>query len=165
MDCACLVHNTCGYCNKEVYLQLIRSTTRRYFSGRQLGPVSKCIYPKNNLQKTLESRKFNEENFCTTRKSYKFHENIALLFVLETNVGKALISVEDLRQSKNQSRHNKRYIFEGSLPIRGTYFHAFKKKRPNRLHLVRAQKLWWSRAPRSLNPSLHPDPSNFALHA
>jgi len=29
-------------------------------------------------------------------------------FVLEKNVGKAFISVEDLRQLLNQSRHNKR---------------------------------------------------------
>jgi len=29
-------------------------------------------------------------------------------FVLYTNVGKALISVEDLRQLCNQSRHHKR---------------------------------------------------------
>jgi len=29
-------------------------------------------------------------------------------FVLLTNVGKALISVEDLRQLQNQGRHNKR---------------------------------------------------------
>jgi len=55
-----------------------------------------------------ESRKFNEDNLWTTRKSYKFQEKIALPFVLEKNVGKALVSVEDLRQSWNQSRYNKR---------------------------------------------------------
>jgi len=38
-----------------------------------------------------------DENFSTTRKSYKFQENIALPFVLDKNVRKALISVEDLR--------------------------------------------------------------------
>jgi len=46
MDCAGLVHKICAYCNKEVYVQLIRSTTRRgYFRGRQHGPVCKSIYP------------------------------------------------------------------------------------------------------------------------
>jgi len=39
---------------------------------------------------------------------YKVQEKIALLFLLEKNVGRALISVEDLRQSKNQSRYHKR---------------------------------------------------------
>jgi len=67
------------------------------------------IYTRNiNLQKRLESRKFNEQNFWTTRKSYKFQEQIAFLFVLDKNEGKALISVEDLRQSKKQCRHTKR---------------------------------------------------------
>jgi len=37
-----------------------------------------------------------------------------------------IISVEDLRQSQNQSRHHKRYIFERALHIEGTYFHAFR---------------------------------------
>jgi len=42
---------------------------------------------------------FHEGNFWTTRKSYKFQEKIALPFVLEKNVGKALISVEEQKQS------------------------------------------------------------------
>jgi len=43
MDCACLVHKICGCYNKGVYVQLIRSTTRRYFQGRQhgIGTVAK----------------------------------------------------------------------------------------------------------------------------
>jgi len=53
---------------------------------------------KINLQKRMKSRKFNDKNFWTTRKNYKFEENIALPFVPEKNVGKALSSVEDLRQ-------------------------------------------------------------------
>jgi len=32
------------YYNKRFYAQLIRSTTRRYFRGRQKGPAWKCIY-------------------------------------------------------------------------------------------------------------------------
>ena len=52
---------------------------------------------KQTCKKTLEIRKFIVENFWTTRKSFKFQEKIALLFVLEKNVGKALIYIEDLR--------------------------------------------------------------------
>jgi len=33
MDCACLVHKICGYYNKGVYVNLIRSTRWRYFGG------------------------------------------------------------------------------------------------------------------------------------
>jgi len=40
-----------GYYNKEVYVQLSRSTTRRYFRGRQHGPSWKCMYPKNKPTK------------------------------------------------------------------------------------------------------------------
>jgi len=37
MDCACLFHKICGcyYYKKGVYVQVIRSTARRYFWGRQ----------------------------------------------------------------------------------------------------------------------------------
>jgi len=35
-----------GCYNKGVYIQLIRSTTRRYFRGRRHGPAWKCIYRK-----------------------------------------------------------------------------------------------------------------------
>jgi len=41
----------CGYHNKGVYTQAMRSTVRRYFRGRQYGPAWKCIYPEINLQK------------------------------------------------------------------------------------------------------------------
>jgi len=47
----------------------------------------------------LKSRKFNEDNFSKTQKSYKFQEKIALPFVVEKNVGTPLVSAEDLRQS------------------------------------------------------------------
>jgi len=47
----------------------------------------------------LEITEFNEENFSTTQKSYKSQEKIALPFAADKNVGNALISVEDLRQS------------------------------------------------------------------
>jgi len=42
-----LVHKICGYYyyKKGVYLQVIRSTARRHFRGRQRGPAWKCIYP------------------------------------------------------------------------------------------------------------------------
>ena len=51
MDCACLVHKICGDYNKRIYVQLIRSTTRGYFWGRQHGPAWKCIYQKNKPTK------------------------------------------------------------------------------------------------------------------
>jgi len=44
MDCACLFHKICDYYNKGVYVQLIRSTTRRYFRWRKHGPAWKFIY-------------------------------------------------------------------------------------------------------------------------
>jgi len=40
-----------GYYNKGIYVQLIRSTTRRYFRRRQHGPAWKCMYPKNKPAK------------------------------------------------------------------------------------------------------------------
>ena len=51
MDCACLVHNICGYYNKGVYVQLITSTSRRHFRGRKHCPTRKCIYPKGKPTK------------------------------------------------------------------------------------------------------------------
>jgi len=45
----------------------------------------------------LEITEFNEDNLSNTRKSYKLQEKIVLPFLVEKNVGKALISVEDLR--------------------------------------------------------------------
>jgi len=41
-----LVNKICGYCNEVVYVQLIRSTTRRYVREQQHGPTWKCVYPK-----------------------------------------------------------------------------------------------------------------------
>jgi len=35
-------------------VQVIRSTARRYFRGRQHGPAWKSLYPKNKPTKTLE---------------------------------------------------------------------------------------------------------------
>jgi len=45
MDCVYLIHKICSYCylKKGVYVP----TARRYFEGRQHGPLWKCIYPKN----------------------------------------------------------------------------------------------------------------------
>jgi len=57
------------------------------------------ISEKKNYKKCQKSRKFNEEDFWTTGKSYQFQEKIALPVVLQKIVGMALISVEDLRQS------------------------------------------------------------------
>jgi len=34
-----------AYYKKGVYVQVIRSTARRYFRGRQHGPVRKCLCP------------------------------------------------------------------------------------------------------------------------
>ena len=42
------------YYKKGVYVQVIRSTARRYFRGRQHGPAWKSLYPKNKPTKTLE---------------------------------------------------------------------------------------------------------------
>ena len=47
IDCVFLVHKLCGYYNKGVYVEVIRSTTRRYFRGRHHGPAWRCIYLKN----------------------------------------------------------------------------------------------------------------------
>jgi len=46
MDCASLVHKICGYYyyKKGAYVQIIKSTARRYFQGRQHGPAWKCTY-------------------------------------------------------------------------------------------------------------------------
>jgi len=57
MDCACLVHKICGYYyyKKEVYVQVIRSTVRRYFRGRQHGH-GRCLYPKNKSTKNASNR-------------------------------------------------------------------------------------------------------------
>jgi len=48
MDCACLFNKICGYgyYKKGVYIQVIRSTARRYFRGQQHGPKWKCIHPE-----------------------------------------------------------------------------------------------------------------------
>jgi len=54
MDSARLVHKIDGYYSKEVYVQLIRSTTTRYFRWRQHHPAWKRIYPKNKPTKMLE---------------------------------------------------------------------------------------------------------------
>ena len=65
MDCACLFNKVCGYYKNGVYVQLIRSTTRRYLRGRQHGPAGKCINPKNKPAKKLEITEilYNEESF------------------------------------------------------------------------------------------------------
>jgi len=51
MGCTSSVHKICGYYTKGVYVQLIRSTTRRYFQGWQHGPPRICMYPKNRPTK------------------------------------------------------------------------------------------------------------------
>jgi len=43
------------YYKKEVYVQVIRSTVRRYFRGRQHGPVWKCLYLKNKSTKNASN--------------------------------------------------------------------------------------------------------------
>jgi len=59
MYCACLVRKICGYYyyKKGVYVQVIRSTTRRYFRGRQHGPSWKCVdlHPKNKPSKNARN--------------------------------------------------------------------------------------------------------------
>jgi len=56
-------------------------------------------------------------------------------YALWKNVGKALISVQDLRQLENQRRHNKRDFWEGTTHKRGI-LSRFSDKQPNRSHLV-----------------------------
>jgi len=68
---------------KEVYVQVIRSQqVDDIFEGRNTIANENVCIRKINLQKRLKSRKFNVENFWTTRKSYKFQEKIAMPFVL-----------------------------------------------------------------------------------
>jgi len=122
MDCACLVHKTYGYYNNRVYVQLIRSTTGSIFEGGNTVPDENVYILKINLQKSQEITEIQRREL----KSYNIQETIALQFVLEKHVGKAFIFVENLRQSWNQSRHHKRYIFERALYIRGAYFHVFQ---------------------------------------
>jgi len=68
MDCACLVHKICGCCEKGVYVQLIRSTNKRYFQERQHGPEWKCIYPWNEPTKNARNRG------NSTNRTYELHE-------------------------------------------------------------------------------------------
>ena len=53
--CAFLVHKIWGYDRKAIYVQLIRSTTRRYFRRRQHHPAWKHIYPKNKPTKNAKN--------------------------------------------------------------------------------------------------------------
>jgi len=41
-----LFYKICGYYNEVGYVQLIRSTARRYVQEQQHGPAWKCVYPK-----------------------------------------------------------------------------------------------------------------------
>jgi len=69
MDCGCLVDKI-GYVVTitKVYVQSIRSTTRRYFRGRQTLPHENVYIRKINLQKKrYKTRKLNEKNIWTTR--------------------------------------------------------------------------------------------------
>jgi len=40
---------------KGVYVQIIRSTDRRYFRGRHHGSTWKCIYPRNKSNKNARN--------------------------------------------------------------------------------------------------------------
>ena len=120
MDCACLVHKICGYYNKGVYLQLIRSTTRRYFRGQQHGPAWRCIYLKNypsknprNHRKLMKIISQLHERAINLRK-----DRIAICSCEEWRKGFTFCWRSNLRQSYYQSRHHKRYIFEGELLIK-----------------------------------------------
>ena len=114
MKCSCLVHKIYGYYNKDVYVQLVRSTTKQYFRERQHGPAWKCIYPKNDPSKNARNHgnltKRTSESELHER-DINFQEKIALPFVVEKNVGLSLISVEDLRQSQHHRRHHKKERF------------------------------------------------------
>jgi len=53
---------------KRVYVQVIRSTVRRCFRGRQHGPAWKCVYPKNKPTKNA----WNHGN--STKRTSELHE-------------------------------------------------------------------------------------------
>jgi len=132
MDCACLFHKICGYYNKGVYVQLIRSTTKGYFWGQQHDPVWKCIYMKN--KPTKHARNLGN----LTKRTSELHERainprkdrIAICSRKECRKGfnfcwksKALV---ECRGRGSQSQHHKDRSLEGALHIRGAYFHAFQ---------------------------------------
>jgi len=59
-----------AYYKKGVFLQVIRSTARRYFRGRQHGPAWTCIYSKNKSTKNVR----NHGNFAKT--TSELHETV-----------------------------------------------------------------------------------------
>ena len=95
----------------------------------------------------------NDEDFWATRKSYKFQDKTELPFDVKKNVGKSSNSVNELRQSKNQSRHNK-ITFWGALHVTGAYVHVFKTSDQIGHTCLEPQKLRFPKDPCSLIPSL-----------
>jgi len=87
MDCVSMYNKICGYYNKGVCAQLIRSTDDIFESGNMVPHENVCIR-KINLQKTSINHGILRRELL----NYKFQGKIALPFVLEKNAGKALIS-------------------------------------------------------------------------
>ena len=156
MDWVCLFHKICGYYyyKKGVYVQVIRSTVRRCFRGRQHVPAWKCIHPKNKPTKNAR----NHENLT---KRTEQHERA----INSKKRSQAICSLEECKKgfnfcwtSKGKCRTKvgttKDIILRGALHIRGAYFHAFQTNGQTGHTCVGSQKLRWPRALRSLNPSL-----------
>ena len=117
--------------------------------------VWKCTYPKNkptkNARKNGNLRKRTSElreRAINSKKRSHCH-----LFWEECRKGFNLcwIYKEYIRQSQNQSRHHKRYNFEGVLHIRGACFHGFRTSDQMGYTCVGPENIRWQRALRSLN--------------
>ena len=140
--------------NKGVYIQVIRSTARRYFLGQQHGPTWKCIHPKN--KPTNNAR--NHGNL--TKRTSELHKRATI----PRKYLNAVCSWGECRKSFNFCWTFKAFVepklaqqkidFWGSATHKRCIRSRFSDKRPNRSHLLGAPKLRWPRASRSLNPSL-----------
>jgi len=137
---AFLVHEICGYCNIVVYVQLIISTTRRYFRERQHGPTWKCMHPKNkptkharnhgNLMKRIS--KLHERAINSKKRShcYLFLRKCRKVFNFCWR-SKAIVEPQSAPQKTN--------FWGGTIYKRGI-LSRFPDKRSNRSHLRGAPK-------------------------
>ena len=131
MDCACMVRKICGYYyyKKGVFVQIIRSTTRRHFWGRNTVPHENVYVPKNKPNKNAR----NHGNL--TMRTSELHERAinskkrlqCYYFLEERRKGfnlcwrsNAIVEPKSAQQKID---------FWGALHIRGEYFHAFQTNR------------------------------------
>ena len=138
---------------KKVYVQVIRSTARRYFRGRQHGPARKCIHPKNKPTKNAR----NHGN--VTKRTSELHERAKI----PRKDSNAICSLVECRKGFNfcwTSKANvepklaQQKIDVWEARIRGAYVHAFQTNGQIGHTCLGPPKLRWPRGPRSLNPSL-----------